>query len=215
MQLVHLFLSGLLAVAAVDASSLQAGKCAVACPPLKQTYCALESPSATTFVNTYTSQCNCLVAKCGNKKVQCLSASPAKSCDNSCTRKIAKCKPNEVKPVCGSNGVTYDNLCFLKAARCVKPDIQFIAPGKCPKKMATCGIAKCQLTKAKVCASMDGGKTELKYQNQCFLDAATSSNGTASITPATTTAPTKGKSSGASLASVGLVVTTLTALLVL
>ncbi|EQC28201.1 hypothetical protein SDRG_14025 [Saprolegnia diclina VS20] len=42
--------------------------------------------------------------------------------------------------------------------------------------MTTCGIAKCQLTKAKVCASMDGGKTELKYQNQCFLDAATCVN---------------------------------------
>ncbi|OQR90980.1 hypothetical protein ACHHYP_05091 [Achlya hypogyna] len=174
MKLLSLIFVGLGAVV-VDTTSLQTATCVANCPPIKQTYCALETPTATTMVNKYTSQCNCLLNKCKNKKVQCLSATTT-TCDSTCTRKIAKCKPNEIKPVCGSNGVTYDNLCFLKAARCLKPEIQFIAPGKCPKKMTTCGIAKCPLTKAKVCASMDGGKTQLKYQNQCFLDAATCVN---------------------------------------
>ncbi|OQR95867.1 hypothetical protein THRCLA_07502 [Thraustotheca clavata] len=143
------------------ASDMQAASCAAKCPPLKQNYCAIDG-LLPTYSKAYTSQC---------------------TCDLKCLKKIdpTKCPPGVIRPVCGSNGVTYDNICYLKAARCINPDIQFLVPGKCPPKMTSCGLNKCTTTKSKVCATLDG--SSLKYQNSCFLTAATCLN--PKIKPAT------------------------------
>ncbi|KDO17381.1 hypothetical protein SPRG_16956, partial [Saprolegnia parasitica CBS 223.65] len=176
----RLLLTLLTLPAVVSSLGLQGGTCAANCTSSKQVvYCAL-SNSTTAYDVSFSNQCECLAAKCKNRKIHCF-ASAAKTCDPTCLSKLAKCKPNQVAPVCGSNGATYDHLCYLKAARCLNPSIEFLSPGKCPSTMGKCGLGKCSKTKGKekVCATLKGAT--IKFKNECLLTAATCVN--AAVTP--------------------------------
>ncbi|OQR96349.1 hypothetical protein THRCLA_07307 [Thraustotheca clavata] len=154
----------------VEADTMQAASCAAAkCPTVKGkgSFCSAASQSPTAFT-TFANQCECLKAKCKDRKVQCYAQ--AAKCDVATLQELKGKPATTVAPSCASNGITYDNYYHLKVARALDPNIQFIISGKCPTNIKTCIKKKCPQTPEKICAVEKAGKSPVFYQNQCFFD---------------------------------------------
>ncbi|EQC27080.1 hypothetical protein SDRG_15090 [Saprolegnia diclina VS20] len=152
-----------------DAAPMQAGSCAAAkCPPVGGNFCSASSVSPAAFTTNFKNECECLKAKCLDKKVQCYAKAP--KCDPKALLELKDQAVTRISPVCASNGVTYDNYFQLKVGRALDPSIQFLITGKCPTTIAKCVKKKCPSTREKICALEAAGKAPVFYQNQCYYD---------------------------------------------
>nr|AIG55406.1 secreted protein [Thraustotheca clavata] len=153
----------------VHASPMQAASCAaIKCPAVKGNFCSATSSTPTAFTTTYANQCECLKAKCQDKKIQCYAK--ATKCNPTDLQQLAGKTASIIAPSCGSNGITYDNYYQMKVARALDPNIQFLISGKCPTTITKCMKKKCPQSRDKVCAIEKAGKSPVFYQNQCFFD---------------------------------------------